>query len=278
VAYIKGVAAANSTLALANGAIKGMTILKLKMAAALCVALLLVAGGAAVAINEIGKSSAEGRVIWYLQPKILDREPEIISIRQTALAPSQGGSWQEDNDRVLGLAEPIRFLYAWAYDESLGRLIMPTNAPTARYDFLVGLKKDQRQEFQKALKQKFGLEGRRERREVPVLVLTVARPSTGIVEVPNGEGGSSGALSNLFYIHKTPFPSLVFWLEGYFRMPVIDQTGLTNFYNIELRWQQPEGAKTVDKDAIRQAMLEQLGLELKTKTQAVDMIIVEQSK
>jgi uncharacterized protein (TIGR03435 family) len=278
VASLKGGTAAGSALALAKGAMKGMTLLKLKMAAAFCITLLLVGGGAAVAINEIGKSSAEDRVIWFLDPKVLDREPEIIAIRQTTLAPNQGGAWQEENDRILALAEPIRYLYAWAYDERLGRLIMPTNAPIGRYDFMVGLKKDQRQEFQKALKQKFGLEGHRERREVPVLVLTKARPSAGIVETPNGEGASSGALSNLFYLHKMPFTSLVFWLEGYFRMPVIDQTGFTNFYDINLRWKQPEGANTIDRDAIKQAMLEQLGLELKSETQAVDMIVVEQSK
>jgi uncharacterized protein (TIGR03435 family) len=277
VASVKGVAATGSTLALANGAMKGMALLKLKMAAAFCIALLLVGGGAAVAINEIGKSSTEDRVIWFLEPKILDREPEIIAIRQTALAPNQGGTWQEENDRILALAEPIRYLYAWAYDQKLGRLIMPTNVPTARYDFMVGLKKNQRQEFQKALENRFGLVGRHEQREVQVLALTVARPSNGIVETTEGVG-NSGAFTNRFYLHRAPFSTMVFWLEDYFRMPVVDQTGLTNLYNVELNWEQSPGAKGLDTNALKQALLEQLGLELKPTTQAVDMVVVEKSK
>ncbi|EEF62315.1 RNA polymerase, sigma-24 subunit, ECF subfamily [Pedosphaera parvula Ellin514] len=277
VAAAKGLAATGSTLALANGAMKGMWWLKIKALAGLCVGLLFVGGGTAIAINQIGKHPAKDGIIWSLAPyKVLDREPEVIEIRETTKWPDQGGAWQEDDNRVLSLGEPIRFLYAWAYDESLARMIMPANAPTNRFDFLVGIKANQKAEFQKALKEKFGFEAKHERREVAALSLVVSRPAAGL-KINTGGEGASGAYKDRLIVHKSPMSGLTFWLEDYFRMPVVDKTGLTNVYDMDLNWVQPD-KEPVDKEALKRALLEQLGLELKSETQAVNMLIIEKSR
>jgi len=55
--------------------------------------------------------------------------------------------------------------------------------------------------------------------------------------------------------------------------PVIDRTGLTGSYAVDLNWQPAAGQS--EADALRQALLDQLGLELAPDQQSINMLIVE---
>ena len=57
-------------------------------------------------------------------------------------------------------------------------------------------------------------------------------------------------------------------------MPIVDETGLKGFYNIDLRWKVRTDSNT-NQEAVRQALVEQLGLELVPAHEAVEMLIVE---
>ncbi len=57
-------------------------------------------------------------------------------------------------------------------------------------------------------------------------------------------------------------------------MPVVDETGLSGSYNIDLRWK-VNADPNANQDAVKQALIEQLGLELVPAHKAVDMLIVE---
>jgi uncharacterized protein (TIGR03435 family) len=55
------------------------------------------------------------------------------------------------------------------------------------------------------------------------------------------------------------------------KTPVIDTTGLTNRYDIDLAWDQSE--KDTDAEALKQALLEQLGVNLTLTNQTIQMIV-----
>lgn len=57
----------------------------------------------------------------------------------------------------------------------------------------------------------------------------------------------------------------------------MDDTGLTDRYDIDLTWDQTD-FKHPSPDALKQALLEQLGLELKPAKQPVDMLVVQRSR
>ena len=57
-------------------------------------------------------------------------------------------------------------------------------------------------------------------------------------------------------------------------MPIVDETGLTGSYNLDLRWK-VKTDPNANQEALKQALIEQLGLELVPVHKAVEMLIVE---
>jgi uncharacterized protein (TIGR03435 family) len=57
----------------------------------------------------------------------------------------------------------------------------------------------------------------------------------------------------------------------------VDQTGLTQHFHIDLRWDE-RGRGDPEHNALKQALLEQLGLELVPSSEPVEMLVVERAK
>jgi uncharacterized protein (TIGR03435 family) len=60
-------------------------------------------------------------------------------------------------------------------------------------------------------------------------------------------------------------------------MPVVDQTGLTQNFDIDLTWNE-QGGQDSNHEALKQALLNQLGLELVPDSQPIEMLVVEKVK
>jgi uncharacterized protein (TIGR03435 family) len=65
-------------------------------------------------------------------------------------------------------------------------------------------------------------------------------------------------------------------LEDLLAVPVLDRTGLTNRFAINLRWDKLPGETTTD--TIRRVVLNQLGFEFVPGHQPVEMLVVERVK
>jgi uncharacterized protein (TIGR03435 family) len=65
-------------------------------------------------------------------------------------------------------------------------------------------------------------------------------------------------------------------LERIFQVPVVDETNLKSSFNLDLRWEvNPD--PTANQEAVKQALIDQLGLELVPAHEAVAMLIVERA-
>jgi uncharacterized protein (TIGR03435 family) len=64
------------------------------------------------------------------------------------------------------------------------------------------------------------------------------------------------------------------FLEQIFNRPVIDQTGLTQHFNIDLKW---DARHPKQREAVEEAMRNQLGLELVPSRESVEMLVVEKA-
>jgi uncharacterized protein (TIGR03435 family) len=73
-----------------------------------------------------------------------------------------------------------------------------------------------------------------------------------------------------------PISNLAGHLENYLSVPIVDQTSLTGGYDIKLDWQQDGSA--AGKAKLRQAVLDQLGLELVATNMPIEMLVVEKLK
>jgi uncharacterized protein (TIGR03435 family) len=58
-------------------------------------------------------------------------------------------------------------------------------------------------------------------------------------------------------------------------IPVLDRTGLTNNFDVELKWERKNDDSR--KDSFKKAVLDQLGLELVPTNMPIEMLVVEKA-
>ena len=119
-------------------------------------------------------------------------------------------------------------------------------------------------------------------KEVPdknVLLLTLKTPNAPGLKSPSmNYPASRKVVPGEFYGADTPISYLAHpLLEFYFKMPVIDKTGLTNRYDFILKWNEPN-PKQHNFDGLKQALTDQLGLELVSTNMPIKMLVVERVK
>jgi hypothetical protein len=122
--------------------------------------------------------------------------------------------------------------------------------------------------------------------DTDVLVLKVRNPFSaglkphvqgrvdGIYDI-NGRITSRGLPISM--LPPDPFWGFTRFLELYLQTPVIDETGITGTYDIELKWKE-RGEADPDHDAMKQVLFDQLGLELVPDHRPVEMLVMEKVK
>jgi uncharacterized protein (TIGR03435 family) len=66
-------------------------------------------------------------------------------------------------------------------------------------------------------------------------------------------------------------------LENYLETPVVDQTGLAAKFDIDLKFTE-SNSQSSNQQSLKQALLDQLGLELVPTNMAIEMLLVEKAK
>lgn len=180
--------------------------------------------------------------------------------------------------RFIGITQPIQAIIECAFHvQHPVRVIYPVELPTNKYDFIATLKRGSGDAMQQKLKDKFGLVGRFELVETNVLVLKIKypdalklKPSTAKVgsnQIGNGDISSIDGTMN----------DLANNLEDHFKIPIINQTGLTNNFDFEISWDDYQGGYP-NLNGLKQALPEQLGLDLIPTNMPVEMLVVEKVK
>ena len=179
--------------------------------------------------------------------------------------------------RVLGINQPVKSILRIAYDAaSPYRIVSNTELPAGEYDFLSNLPTGSREALQLALKKKFGVVGRFETRDTDVLLLKVKRsPAPGLRPSTASNVGMTAGGGQISITGQS-LSGLVPNLEEVFEIPVIDQTGLTGRYDVKLKWHESKSGHT-DPEELKQALLDQLGLELVPGREPIEMLVVEKA-
>ena len=257
---------------------------KAKTAIVVGVGVLLAAGTTTVTVKEIVRYRDEN--LWRVpnfKPNVLDKVAPQVKILPTKFHDDQrNGEWARGGRRI-GIAFPIKFIVCFAYDWLPGRMIFISGDPQKEYDYIANLPQGSMEALQRELKDELGLVGRTETRDLDVLVLKVKipnapglKPPSGTVSIWDGQGRFHCDNQRL----STPHPSswsLAAYLEACFGMPVVDQTGLTQNFDIDLTWNEQK-RQDFNHEALKQALLDQLGLELVPDKQPIEMLVVEKAK
>ncbi len=131
--------------------------------------------------------------------------------------------------------------------------------------------------LQAALADRFRLRAHNEAREGPIYELVAAKGGFKLKEAPAGEhsrGNSWG--HDHIEVRTGPIGSLVFALSDLLSRNVVDKTGLTGNYDIDLKWTPDEQQGTPDAGpTLFTALEEQLGLKLVPARGPVDTFVVD---
>jgi uncharacterized protein (TIGR03435 family) len=235
-----------------------------------------------VTIKEIAAHEAEAS--WRVPNPDANRAPLLVKILPTKFPESVsalnvGGR----GDNWVGVGQPVFEIARVAYGWRPGRIRFAGAQPRERYDFISTLPRATGPALQAELKKQLGFVGHREMRDTDVLVLKVSRPNAPGLKRPTG-GGSDYSNNGYYHCDNSPlssdsgwYPGISRFLEDYFEMPIIDQTGLTQNFHIDLKWNERFKGDP-DHEALKEALLDQLGLELVPANMPVEMLVVEKVK
>lgn len=287
VALAKGATASISTSTLITGALKVMAWSKAQTAIIVGAGMLLIVGTTAVTVKKV-ETYRTYRDSWRtrkLDSAILDQSLPQVRILPTKF-PGKGSSLAENNaaTKWAGLNIPVSVMMWVAYEWPPARVVFADPEPPGRYDFITSLPQGSYGALQRELKDRLGVIGRQETRDVNALVLKVKTPDAAGLKPPvvgsQRDMNVSGeyicddrALSN----DNPPYLGLQRFLEGRFNMPVVDETGLTNHYSINLKYNE-RGNRDGGNQSLKQALLDQLGLELVPAQRPIEMLVVENAK
>jgi len=141
----------------------------------------------------------------------------------------------------------------------------------------------QQEMLQKLLADRFGLRFHRDKRELPVYAIQIAKggpkltPAAHPDAQPDQNGSGHGTEADLGFISFS-MPDLAMGLQFFVHdRPIVDQTGLLGSYDFKLRYTYDE-ANTTDLNAppgFFTAIQEQLGLKLEPVKATVDVFVID---
>jgi bla regulator protein BlaR1 len=131
------------------------------------------------------------------------------------------------------------------------------------------------------LARNFGLVVRHERRLMTGYVLSVGSAGAKLTPYAGGPSWKTALyMSPAIGIDVTDYPidTLTQFLGGMFKVPVVNQTGLTGHYEYKAGWKSSSPGAAPDAESVAKALQEQLGLRLEAKEMTVDVIDVVRLK
>jgi uncharacterized protein (TIGR03435 family) len=178
---------------------------------------------------------------------------------------------------MLGVSIPAMDVVLAAYDFDLQRrVILKTNLPPGRFDFIASLQRGNKAALRKEIQRRFGVVAKRETLETQVLLLKVRFPNAPGLKPSARIGQQQSVANNEYTCSNLPITYLADYLETYIGIPVLDRTGLAGTFDLDLKWneEQDENGKPLP-GPLNSALLEELGLELVPSSEPIEMLLVE---
>jgi uncharacterized protein (TIGR03435 family) len=270
------------------------------------------AGSSSSEIDDSAWSRLDSRVLATLPPALIIRPTHF----STQPGGSVGSGSSTGGERLMMRAMPFNAVIGRAYGAEASRVVLPAGTPEGKFDVLMTVPNGSKALLQEEIKKQFGAVATREMREGDVLVVAVKKAGapglkaseqdaagSGSGQGGGGFGGGSGGGSSGSTVRTTSvrqstmsgsvqsnarlipnelsaqhqsIQNFMRSIQSYFDLPLYDETGLTGNYDISLKWTPKEGETT--SDAVKVAMLEQLGLELTTSRANIEMLVVRKAE
>jgi len=282
VAIAKGAAAGGSTLTLVKGTLKIMAWTKVKTAIVAGAVALLAAGTTTITVKEIQEHRTYPWQVEGFDSSVLDKQPPQVRILPSKCKFGAYGNTRNKNGQIklMGTgASAVDVVEAAYIFYRPTRTVYSTELPPGKYDYIACLPKGNAEALQQEARKKFGLTAKREIRDTDILLVKIRNPNTPNL-IPNNGGYESGTTfenpaSGKWSGKNVSISDFLHYMEDLIKVPLIDQTALTSRFDFNLQWTQISGG---NPDGLKQALLDQLGLELVPTNMPLEMLVVEKVK
>jgi uncharacterized protein (TIGR03435 family) len=212
--------------------------------------------------------------------QLLEETPPQIVITPTEYAPPSGGWGQRRPDKAIGIRMSADFVVQSAYNwPSRSRMVFPEAMPPGQFDFIANLPTGALEALQAEVKKQWGLVAECETRRTNVLVLKVDHADAPGLKPGTTPNQSQQNQTGVVRFPNVPIAVLASYLESSLQLPVLDQTGLTGTYDLQIPTIPPgrPGQTAGRIEQLRTAFISQLGLDLITTNAAVELLVVKKA-
>ncbi len=180
---------------------------------------------------------------------------------------------------MMGRNLPLRDVIAAAYGADRSAIVLPPEAPAGNFDFLITVADHQDQKLQAAIHQKLRLSASEESRATPVLAVKVLDTSLpGLTVSDTSEKPEVEDKDVTINFRHVPLAAVANGLGQLLTLPVVDETGLTNFYDLSMPWDM-QMRRRMQNDETAAAAVDQIlgrwGLGLRADTASLKMLVVK---
>lgn len=182
---------------------------------------------------------------------------------------------------MMGRNVSLGELIAAAYDQDLSRIVIPEGMAETNFDFLVTVMDSPRKQLQLAIRKKLGFTAETEVQDSKVLALKVKNsdlPGLSISKADEKEGVN--IRNGKLYYTNVRMGDMTNDVEQIVKMPVVDETGLTNFYDCSTDWN-PQISQQLYRAGTARAQMDKIlagwGLALEPDTVQLEVLVVKRS-
>ena len=278
-ALAKGIAAGGSTAFIVRETLRRLAWAKAKLAVMFGVGFFLAAGTAVIVVEAVRARDTAWQVEAIVRDNsTLEKIPPLVRIVPTKFTGGTGMRGVVRAGKIAGLNQPVEDIIriAWANIAAAhdpAGIVAEVDLPSGHFDYIASLPGDSAGALQAEIKRQFGITARAETRDTDVLLLRVKNPtSPGLKPADPGEAAQSRGFPGGRSWANAPVGELIYFLEATLKAPIIDETRLTQKYDIDLRWSatpaRPEAGN------LKAALLDQLGLELIPDRRPVEQLVI----
>ncbi|MGP8259718.1 MAG: TIGR03435 family protein [Acidobacteriaceae bacterium] len=258
----------------------------------LCLAITLTAFAMPNAIAQQGANGAEQQSIVPMSPMAADAHPsfEVATIKP-ADPNKLKGNFFIGGHRIVIENQSVNSLMVFAYAIHQQQIVDgPAWLDTRKYDIVgqadvegVPNLRQIQEMLQKLLESRFNLRLHREKRDLAIYTITVAKGGPRLAKSPDSANGlptQSGSGSGGQQVRKftnNTMSDFALGMQAFMDRPVVDKSGLAGRYDFVLKWT-PDESNTTDPNAapgIFTAVQEQLGLKLEPAKGPTDVLVVD---
>lgn len=183
-------------------------------------------------------------------------------------APKGGGLW------VAGRNVTFQRLVSMAYNYNPGRVYIPPGAPKNNFDVLITIPKPE-DRLKKIITNQLGYTAHVETRDADVLAMKVDDPnSPGLVLSGSDEKQNADVKKGRMYLTHMKLQDVTSGLEYVLKTPVVDETGLSNYYDFSLAWTPSVRTGNLTRDDIDK-IIGEWGLKLESDTESMEMLVLK---